>query len=80
VTHDEMKKFGRIIDALSFYADPESYLAIAFFFDPPCGWFEGDFDDGHGYGRPMPGKLAREALKDFYFDPPSGCGVYEVEK
>jgi hypothetical protein len=52
-------------EALDFYADPETYHAIAFWFDPPCGGFAEDFDEDHGgdYDRPMPGKLARVTLR-----------------
>jgi hypothetical protein len=53
-------------DALAFYADPDTYSAIAFWFDPPCGAFRDDFsdvgDDWQLYQRPMPGALARETL------------------
>lgn len=57
-----------LIDALEFYADPASYHAIAFLTDPPCGGFADDFDEDHGddfYDRPMPGKKAREVLREF---------------
>lgn len=57
--HDKM------LLALEFYGNPETYHAVAFFFDSPTGGFDRDFDDDHGddfYDRPMPGKLAREAL------------------
>jgi len=53
-------------DALEFYADPGTYHAISFMFDPPCGGFDTDFDEEHGdkfYERPMPGKRARKALE-----------------
>ena len=56
-------------ETLEFYADPESYHAIAFISDPPHGPFMEDFDEDyldyspHMYDRPMPGKRAREALK-----------------
>lgn len=53
-------------DALRFYASPETYHAIAFFPDPPCGAFMEDFSDDHGdefYDRPMPGKAARALLE-----------------
>lgn len=53
-------------DALAFYGDPQTYHAVAFLFDPPCGGFDDDFDEEHGepfYDRPMPGKLARETLR-----------------
>lgn len=48
---------------IEFYADPESYHAVAFMADPPAGGFADDFDQEHGhedYPRPMPGKRARE--------------------
>jgi hypothetical protein len=51
-------------EALGFYADPDTYFAIAFAFDNPCGDFADDFTEDHGgdYDRPMPGKRARAAL------------------
>lgn len=55
----------RLRAALEFYADPQSYHAIAFLVDRPAGGFADDFDDEHGdefYERPMPGKTARRAL------------------
>jgi hypothetical protein len=51
--------------ALEFYADPDTYCAIGFFPDHPCGEFVEDFDESHGnenYRRPMPGARARAAL------------------
>lgn len=54
------------LDVVSFYANPESYHAISFLFDRPCGDFANDFSEDHGhedYERPMPGKLAREILR-----------------
>lgn len=57
---DVIERYG---SALLFYADPDTYFAVGFWFDPPCGGFEDDFDEGHEeYDRPMPGKRAREAL------------------
>jgi len=58
------KQISALAEALSFYADPESYHAIAFIGDPPCGEFSDDFSDvdHYHYDRPMPGKLARETL------------------
>jgi len=61
----DRQKIQKLKDALYFYADPDSYFAIGFFPDRPCGEFMDDFDDKHGftnYDRPMPGKLARETL------------------
>lgn len=58
-------KAAALREALAFYADPESYHAIGFLADRPCGAFADDFSEDHGdeyYNRPMPGKAAREAL------------------
>ena len=49
-----------IVEALAFYADPETYFAVGFFPDPPCGDFMEDFSETH-LGM-KPGKRAREAL------------------
>ena len=49
---------------LEFYAEPDTYYAIGFFPDPPCGDFMDDFtnvDSGSVYGM-KPGRRAREAL------------------
>lgn len=59
------EKNDKLVAALKFYADPDSYFAIAFFPDRPCGDFMLDFSDDHGfneYDRLMPGKLARATL------------------
>lgn len=48
--------------ALEFYADPDTYCAIGFFPDRPCGEFMDDFSDEHDPGYPKPGKRARAAL------------------
>jgi hypothetical protein len=53
---------GMLHDALRFYAAPDSYFAIGFFPDPPCGEFWDDFEDIEG--RPRPGKRAREVLAE----------------
>lgn len=47
--------------ALEFYANPDTYFAIGFFPDLPCGDFMDDFEeiDIRGY---KPGKKARECL------------------
>lgn len=50
-----------LVEALEFYADPDSYFAIGFWSDPPCGPFIEDFEEFDD-GRWKPGKLAREAL------------------
>ena len=54
-----------LLDAVRFYADPESYHAIMILPDRPAGAFADDFSDDHGhefYDREMPGKKAREVL------------------
>lgn len=51
--------------ALEFYANPETYHACGFLFDPPTGGFDEDFEVDHGhedYPRAMPGKTARQTL------------------
>lgn len=50
-------------EALEFYADPDTYFAIAIVVaDLPSGPFIDDFDDAHDPGYPKPGKRARAAL------------------
>jgi hypothetical protein len=53
-------------EALEFYEDPETYIAIGFFPDRPCGAFMDDFeaveDDPVRPGAIRPGKRARAAL------------------
>jgi hypothetical protein len=53
-------ELARLREALEFYADPDTYFAVGFMFDPPTGDFADDFDDTD-LGR-KPGKRAREAL------------------
>lgn len=57
----------RLEKALEFYADPNSYFAIGFLPDRPCGEFMEDFDecwDEHIEDTVIkPGKRARQALK-----------------
>ena len=50
------------VEALEFYADPETYFAIAFFGDPPYGPFIDDFSTDGDDDRERPGKLARAVL------------------
>jgi len=57
-----------LVDGLSFYAEPDTYHAISFFVDPPCGDFYKDVSEDEytvEYNRPMPGKLARKTLTSF---------------
>jgi len=61
----ELELLRDVAEVLRMYADPESYHAIAFMPDKPCGAFADDFSNDHGdefYDRPMPGKAAREVL------------------
>lgn len=52
---------GAMREALEFYADPDTYFAIGFMPDAPCGDFINDFEEtGDGY---KPGKKARAALE-----------------
>ena len=50
-----------MIEVLKFYASPETYFAIGFLPDPPCGEFINDFSETHILGY-KPGKSAREVL------------------
>lgn len=55
------KQALNLAKALAFYAEPETYFAIAFLPDPPCGEFMDDFSETDHLGQ-KPGKRAREAL------------------
>lgn len=60
--HDLTRDNEELRKALEFYADPETYFAIGFFPDRPCGEFVKDFDDqGPELGH-KPGVRARAAL------------------
>lgn len=50
--------------ALKFYANPESYFAIAVWADPPCGGFAKDYSDTGTDLGVRHGKRARKALAD----------------
>lgn len=66
LTNEAARKIEKLEAALNFYADPETYHACTFLFDRPTGGFDDDFSDDHGhedYDRPMPGTIARDALK-----------------
>lgn len=59
----------RLRQALAFYADPETYIGVAFLCDSP-GEFAGDFEEPDAddplwdaVNSPKPGKRAREALR-----------------
>lgn len=59
------RALGIAIDALRFYADPETYHAIMIVPDRPAGLFADDFgpDNDFEYQRPMPGRCARDAIE-----------------
>jgi hypothetical protein len=55
-----------LANALDFYADPDTWFAVAVVGDPPCGEISEDWST-HGspdyeHGDERPGKKAREAL------------------
>lgn len=58
------KRIEKLEKALWFYANPDTYFATSFLFDPLCGQFREDFSrvKWSDYDRPMPGKTARRAL------------------
>ena len=54
------ERLNEILEALDFYADPDTYFAIGFIPDRPAGDFMDDFSETElGY---KPGKLARKIL------------------
>lgn len=67
--HLLQEKADKLEEALEFYADPNTYFAISFLGDSPCGGFAddqslpGEWDTEGIYDRPMPGKRARETLE-----------------
>ena len=54
-------KIKSLVDALAFYADEDSYFAIGFFPDRPCGDFIEDFSQD-SFGTMRPGKKAMAVL------------------
>jgi len=56
------EKFSRLIEALMFYENPDTYHAVSLAFDPPCGPLINDLEYNTEYKRKLPGKLARETL------------------
>ena len=50
-----------LIETLQFYADPDTYFAIGFFPDNPCGDFINDFDN-----TGKPGAFARQTLEKYF--------------
>jgi len=58
---EEPPSYTNMVEAVGFYANPETYVAVGFFPDPPCGEFMDDFSETGDLGR-KPGKRARQAL------------------
>ena len=57
---NDKRKIKSLVNALAFYADEDSYFAIGFLPDRPCGDFIKDFSDSFGTMRP--GKKAKAVL------------------
>jgi len=56
-------KVEKLTKALEFYSDPQTYFAIAFFTDTPCGDFATDESETGELGI-RPGKRARQTIAD----------------
>lgn len=54
-----------VVDALIFYAEPDTYFAWGFLPDAPCGDWGSDFEETQEDGY-KPGKRARAALLKLY--------------
>ena len=52
----------KLLETIGFYANSETYFAIGFLPDKPCGNFMNDFSETH-LGK-KPGKKARESLNN----------------
>ena len=52
-----------LTNTLAFYADAETYHAISFLEDSPCGEFTTDFSHNDSYDYEKPGARARAALR-----------------
>lgn len=63
---NEQDIIKKLIKALYFYANPETYHAISFLADHPCGGFIKDFsiEEGSIYDRPIPGATARRLIEE----------------
>jgi len=61
-----LKHLNALVEVVAFYADPETYDAIAIVVDRPCGEFGDDFSDNNDYDYPKPGKLARDTFEALY--------------
>lgn len=76
----EAEELIKLINALEFYADPDTYWACSFMMDRPTGGFDDDFSDFQEYGdfldgstpacyyedRERPGLTARKAIREIY--------------
>jgi len=51
-----------LVKVLEFYANPDTYFAIAILPDPPCGEFMTDYSDKFK----KPGTRARKVLRKYY--------------
>jgi len=56
-------RISTLTEALEFYAHADTYAAIGFMADRPAGEFMDDFSFDEDFGRDMPGKRARAALR-----------------
>lgn len=64
------QKYEIALEALAFYADPETYFATSIFSDPPCGEIVHDYSNEEpgleglwaNSRGPKPGMRARRAL------------------
>lgn len=69
----------KLIEALEYYGNPETYFGIAMFGDPPHGDFFEDFEKypypGDYSIQDKPGRRAREALRDFNDDPAGQAAI-----
>lgn len=63
-----IKDMVELLDTLEFYADPNTYVAIGFITDPPCGDFINDFSKTQSAGGLKPGAKARELLKKYGYE------------
>lgn len=80
--HDRLRRHrAKLMIALDFYANPETYFAIAVLADPPNGDFMDDFSEEEApWGsRRFPGKLARETIEEIINDMNS-AEIQEIDR
>jgi len=75
---NDKRKIKSLVNALAFYADEDTYFAIGFFPDKPCGDFIKDFSKD-SLGKISPGKKARAVLKKIVTAYNKDCAVTESE-